>query len=132
MTSRAHSVAFALIAIAGCGPSVSEVRLGAASPRAPGCDLDFIQFEIRELAPGGTYEVLGHVTLSQGGVQDPLQPQYREIVRPRACAMGGEAVGVLASGAASPWALSMGGTATDYVVLRRRPAAGAKAAPQHF
>src|SRR5580698_7904740 len=87
----------ALLASA-CGPGVGEMRMAYAPPREPACSLDFLQFDMRDLAPGGKYQVLGHVTLAQEGVQDPLQPQYREIVHPRACAMGGEAVGILATG----------------------------------
>jgi len=120
-----------VMTLAACGPSVSEMRLVAAPARDATCELEFLHVEMQEVAPGGTYEVLGHVVLSQAGVQDPLQPRYRETVRPRACAMGGESVAILGSGTASPWALSAGGTTIDYVVLRKRAARG-RQAPTKF
>jgi hypothetical protein len=121
----------ALLAAA-CGPNVSEMRLVAATPRAADCDLNFLQVTMADVAPGGKYEILGHVTLSEQGVQDPLKEEYRAVVRPRACAMGGEAVAILASGTATPWALSAGGTTIDYVVLRKPQAQAKTALPAKF
>lgn len=115
------------LALAACGPSVSVTRLSAAPARARTCELEFRTFEMSEIAPGGPYEVLGHVALSQEGVQDPLKEEYRAEVRPRACELGGEAVGILGQATATPWALSAGGTAVDYVVVRKRPAKKASA-----
>jgi hypothetical protein len=124
-------LALSLICLA-CGPGIGEMRMAYAPPRPPDCDLDFLQFDMRDLAPGARYELLGHITLRQEGTQDPLQPQYRDIVRPRACDMGGEAVGILGSAVAAPTPVTMGGTAVDYVVVRKRPPPGAPTKPQKF
>jgi hypothetical protein len=121
----------AAIAASGCGPSVGEARLTAAPARAENCDLDFLQLTINDVAPGGRYELLGHVVLSQEGVRDPLDPKYRAAVRPRACAMGGEGVAILMTGTATPWALSAGGTTIDYAVVRKHRA-DKPAPPQKF
>jgi hypothetical protein len=94
-----------------CGPGIGEMRMAYAPPREPSCTLDFLQLDMQDLAPGG---------------------KYREIVRPRACAMRGEGVGILATGTAAPMALSMGGTAVDYVVVRKQPPPSAAGAPQKF
>jgi hypothetical protein len=104
----------------GCGPSVGEARLVSAPARAASCELEFLQLEIQDMAPGGKYEILGHVVLSEEGIRDPLAPAYRDKVRPRACAMGGEAVAILMTGTAAPHALSAGGTTIDYAIVRRR------------
>lgn len=121
------AVLLASCALAACGPSVAVTRLTAAPARARTCELEFRTFSMSEIAPGGPYEVLGHVTLSQEGVQDPLKEEYRAEVRPRACELGGEAVGILAQATATPWALSAGGTSVDYVVVRKRPAQASQA-----
>jgi hypothetical protein len=113
----------------GCGPRVSEVRQASAPPRPENCDLEFLQLKMEDLAPGsGTYEVLGSVILQETGIQDPMQPKYREIVRPRACAMGGEGITILLS-SSSAGPLGGGGSGTVYSVVRKRPAEGAAPPP---
>lgn len=118
--------------IGGCGPTVSEMRLASGTPRAANCELEFRRFEMTDLAPGSTWEVLGHVALGDTGVQDPLKEEYRAEVRPRACAMGGEAVGILMSATSTPMAFAPGGTGVDYVVVRKRTAPTASVRPQKF
>jgi hypothetical protein len=44
-------------------------------------------------------------------VQDPFAQRYRKIVRPRACAMGGEAVAIVLSSTSQ--GLTTSGTATN-------------------
>lgn len=115
----------------GCGPSVGEARLVSAPAKPATCDLDFLQLEIQDMAPGAKYEILGHVVLSEYGVRDPLAPEYRAKVRPRACAMGGEAVAILMTGTAAPQAFSAGGTTIDYAIVRKRTAP-ARTGPTKF
>ncbi len=114
-----------------CGPSVGEARLVSAPFKPPTCDLDFLELKIEDVAPGGKYELLGHVMLAQEGIRDPLNPKYRAQVRPRACAMGGEAVGILLMGRSMPGTFSAGGTSIDYAVVRLRRAS-APGAPKKF
>ena len=115
----------------GCGPAISEMRLIAAPAREPACSLEFLSLTMEQVSPGGTHEIVGHVVLSETGVQDPFQPKYRDIVRPRACAMGGEAVTVLNSVTSSS---GMGsGSTTDYAIVRKRGApSAAPALPPKF
>lgn len=114
--------------LAGCGPSVSEVRQASAPPRPENCDLELLQLKMEDLTPGsGTYEMLGSVILQETGIQDPMQPKYRDIVRPRACAMGGEGITILMS-SSSAGAFG-GGSGTVYSVVRKRPAEGAAPPP---
>ncbi|MDB4939357.1 MAG: hypothetical protein JWP87_6329 [Labilithrix sp.] len=127
----AATLLFASLALvlAACGPTVNEVRMASAPPKPATCELDFLELEMKDVAPGGPLEILGHVMLSQHGVRDPLAPEYRAQVRPRACAMGGEAVGIMMTGIATPTALSAGGTTVSYTVVRKRPPPSAKASP---
>lgn len=124
---------FAMFAVlAGCGPNISEMRMASAPPRPDNCELQFLQLKIEDLAPMvGTYEQLGSVMLFETGVQDPFQQKYRDIVRPRACAMGGEGVTIL-NQATSQGAMGMSGSAVNYAVVRKRQAPGAPAQPQKF
>ncbi len=121
---------FFLLLLAACGPSVSEARLVVAPSRPHDCKLVFLELEMKDVVPGGPWEILGHVALGESGEQDPLSPEYREEVRPRACRMGGEAVAILMTATSSGSVLSRGGTSVDYVVVRRR--GSAPAAPRRF
>jgi hypothetical protein len=126
---------FALFAfLAGCGPHVMEMRMASAPPKPEGCELQFLQLKIEDLSPMvGTYEQLGSVMLFETGVQDPFQQKYKDIVRPRACAMGGEGVTILQQATTAPAALGPGGSSINYAVVRKRQAPGAApAAPTKF
>lgn len=113
----------------GCGPNVTEVRSVAAPARDPNCKLEFIRADLQQLSSAeGEWELLGQVVLQEEGVQDPLAERYRAMVRPRACAMGGEAVAVVMS--ATSQGLTTSGSATNYGVLRKR--VQASSAPQSF
>jgi hypothetical protein len=115
------------LVLGGCGPDVNEMRLVSAAAKGPNCELDFVNIEMKDVVPGGPLEILGHVMLSEEGVRDPLAREYRAKVRPRACAMGGEAVGVMMSHTATPTGFSAGATMIDYAVVRKRPAPSPKA-----
>jgi hypothetical protein len=130
---RKISVMLSLLAFgAGCGPTVSEMRAIAAPARESTCDLEFLNLTIEQLSPmGGTHEIVGHVVLAETGIQDPFQPKYRDVVRPRACAMGGEAVTIL--NAATSSSMMGSGSMTDYAIVRKRVApSAAPALPAKF
>jgi hypothetical protein len=111
----------------GCGPSVGEVRVANYPPREPNCGLEFVTVDMKELSDNkGPWELIGHVVLSQEGKQDPFAEEYKAIVRPRACAMGGEAVAIVMN-ATAEGAMSSG-TTISYGVLRKRTAKSAKPA----
>ncbi len=113
---------------AGCSPSLSEVRLVVAPPRGPTCEIEFLTLTMEQLSTGGTHMIIGDLILAETGVQDPYQSRYRDVLRPRACAMGGDAVTILADakstgGAAGPT------SATVYAVVQKRTAPSAEPAP---
>jgi hypothetical protein len=118
-----------LLALTGCGPSVSEVRMANYPPREPNCALEFVKIDMGQLSGNtGPWELIGQIVLQEEGTQDPFAERNRAIVRPRACNMGGEAVGVAMS-AVSQGAISSG-SAISYGVLRKRTSESN--APQKF
>jgi hypothetical protein len=105
----------------GCGPNVTEMRTVSAPAREPNCSLEFIKANMDELSSGtGEWEMLGQVVLQEEGVEDPFAERYRAIVRPRACAMGGEAVAIAMS--TTSQGLTTSGTVINYGILRKRTA----------
>jgi len=123
--NRVVSVGAVAWLLVGCGPNISEVRTVSAPAREPNCSLEFIKANMNELSSGtGEWEMLGQIVLQEEGVQDPFAERYRAIVRPRACAMGGEAVALVLS--ATSQGLTTSGSSTSYGVLRKRTDASAK------
>ena len=107
--------------LAGCGPSVSEVRMANYPPREDNCVLEFVKADMGQLSSNeGPWELIGQIVLQEEGTQDPFAEEYRAIVRPRACAMGGEAVTIVMN--ATSEGLVSSGTAISYGVLRKRRA----------
>lgn len=126
-------VALACAQLLGCGPSVTTMRLVSAPAKSDDCSLQFLQLTINQVSPAApdyAYEVLGHVILQETGVQDPLQDRYRKLVRPSACAMGGDAVAILQQ-ATSSSALGSG-SGVDYAVVRKKQDVGAPRPPTSF
>jgi len=102
-----------------CGPRISEVRLVPTPARAPECQLEFIKLDMMDLSSStGTWQVIGYVSLADIGKQDPFAEPNRALVRPRACAMGGEAVSIMNS--ATNEGLVTDGSRTNYAVLAHR------------
>lgn len=105
----------------GCGPQVSEVRMASYPPKDPDCKLEFVKADMQELSSNqGPWELVGQIVLQQEGKQDPFAEEYRAIVRPRACGMGGDAVAIVLN--ATSEGLVSSGTAVSYGVLRHRQA----------
>jgi hypothetical protein len=95
------------ILFAGCAPAVADVRTGAPHPaKAASCPLEFASVSAGDMAPGakfgsgGKYEMIGMVSIGAKEGTDAMSEEIRKLVRPRACAMGGEVVSLLATGAA--------------------------------
>lgn len=127
------ALALVLSALTACGPNISEMRMVSAPPKPSTCELQFLALTINQVSPAAPeyeYEVLGHVMLFETGVQDPMQESYRAAVRPRACAMGGEAVAILQQSTNTG---SLGsGSAVDYAVVRKRPPPGSRSLSEKF
>lgn len=117
--SRAVLVA-ALFAtsLVGCGPVVSESRTTAYPGREESCKLEFVKLDNATLSGGGEWEVIGQVAIGGLGSADPFSEKSRAIVRPRACRMGGEAVGIFQVTNTETFVNT--GSTTTYAVLRHR------------
>lgn len=112
-----------------CGPSISEMRMMTLPAREATCALQFVPMDNDIQSGTGRWQIVGYVTLSETGMPDPFAPRYRDLVRPRACAMGGSAVTLFVN--ASNTAGISSGSTTAYAVLSERSAA-APAGPQPF
>jgi hypothetical protein len=111
-------------------PIVSESRMAFAPPRPPNCPLQLVQTTMMDLAPGNpTWQLLGFVSIGDTGHRDPLSEEYRNLVRSRACAMGGEAITLMLANSNSGGFINSSGT--GFAVLRR-PDLNAPAPPQAF
>jgi hypothetical protein len=115
---------------AGCAPKagMSEVRMIHAAPREPNCKLDMIEVDITAVEFNQKWDVLGYVTLMDRGQQDPFSEDNKQLVRPRACAMGGTSVAI-AMNATNTNQFNQQGSGISYMVLR--PKAWAQT-PQTF
>jgi hypothetical protein len=119
--------------LAACGPKlgISETQMIPAPARAADCQLEMQQVDPTSISFNSTWDVLGYVTLLDSKAQDPMDAQNRELVRPRACRMGGTVVAV-AMNATNQVATGLGprtGSGLTYMVLRPK---SAPAAPTAF
>jgi hypothetical protein len=119
---RALAIVMTITAI-GCGPDIKETRLGFYPPRESHCSLEFVQADARAMGPGGPWEVLGYISVSEKHVENPFSEKYRAIVRPRACNMGGEAVTLMQAGSRESHHGSSSGTTWGVLRYRRAPGA---------
>lgn len=112
-------VALVLASLAACGPKagISETRMIHAPSREATCQLELVQVDITAVTFNQQWEVLGYVTFVDRGSQDPYAKENRELLRPRACAMGGTSVAIAMNGVGQD---SMGrqGSGIAYMVLR--------------
>jgi hypothetical protein len=120
-----NRTAFVILALAlataaeGCAPKagMSEVRMIAAPAREANCQLDMVEADITAVNFNQKWDVLGYVTLMDRGTQDPFSEQNKQLVRPRACAMGGTSVAI-GMNATNTNAFNQQGSAISYMVLR--------------
>ena len=116
---RAAALVLTLFASA-CGPNIILQRTGYAPPKADTCNVVVVTKSSTELmgevqAPSSKFTMLGTITLSDSGSRDPFSEDSMEIVRPRVCKLGGDAVGL--SGAVS---VGGGGSTTTHAVFARK------------
>lgn len=111
--------AVVLASFAACGPKagISETRMVHAPPRDANCKLELVQVDVTAVTFNQQWEVLGYVSFLDRGSQDPYAKENRELLRPRACAMGGTSVAIALNGMGQN---SMGqqGSGVAYMVLR--------------
>ena len=113
-------IPLALIAsLAACGPKagISETRMVHAPAREANCQLELAQVDITSVNFNQKWEVLGYVSFVDRGSQDPFAKENRELLRPRACAMGGTSVAI-AGNATGQNSMGQGGSNIVYMVLR--------------
>jgi hypothetical protein len=138
-----------LALVTGCGPSLVESIRISAPPRPADCQLEFLQLKVEEFmipdmramaAPAlsglmpkpSTYELVGTISLGDAGVQNPFEQRYKDLVRPRACNMGGEGVTIMAQSTAQGSLGAFGSTAITYAIVRKRLPPGATPPPTKF
>jgi hypothetical protein len=118
----------------GCGgPAVGGSQMVVLAPKPPDCPLELVTIHPEDMAPGarfgagGQYQMIGVVALGLDQGTNPMSPEVRKLVRPRACAYGGEVVSLLVGGDSSN---GYGRPQTDvvYTVWGPRAASG----PQPF
>ena len=117
---------FVLLLAAGCTQNISETRMKSFPPHAKDCELQVLS----GMPYGGesaVWDLAGVVTVGDLGSPDPFSVENKKIVRPRACAMGGEALSIMASQNSTAVA---SGSSVSYMVWRKRSAQGAS--PQKF
>ncbi len=96
-----------LLLTVGCGPAVGEVRMLVRPPKPESCDLQIVEVNAADMAPGakfgpgGELEMVGSIMIGASDGTDAMSEDIRKLVRPRACAMGGDVVSLLASGTGS-------------------------------
>jgi hypothetical protein len=115
--------AVVVMLVVGCGPKamISETRMIQAAPREPNCSLELVTVDITAMTFNQTWEVLGYVTFTDTGTQDPTAEENRKLVRPRACAMGGTSI-ALGMNSTNTTQLGQQGSGIMYMVLRPKSA----------
>ncbi len=96
-----------LLLLAACGggpPAVGSTRMVMLPAKPANCPLELVAVQAGDMAPGarfgagGQYQMIGAVSLGLAQGTDIMSESVRGLVRPRACAMGGEVVSLLATG----------------------------------
>jgi len=120
MSTMKHLLCLFVVAtLLACGPKagVFETRMLHAPPREPTCQLELVQVDIAAIGFNQEWDVLGYVSFVDRGVQDPFAQENRELLRPRACAMGGTSVAIALNGAGQN-RMGRQGSSISYMVLR--------------
>jgi hypothetical protein len=114
-----HALAIVIACSAACGPKagITETRMIHAPPRDAACKLELVTVDITSVTFNQQWDVLGYVTFLDRGAQDPFAKENRELLRPRACAMGGTSVAIAMNGMGQN-AVGQQGSGVAYMVLR--------------
>lgn len=79
------------------GPTIAVARMAYFPSRGDQCQIKFIQTTPIEQSGQGPYHLVGSISLGEYGNNDPLSERYISIIRPKACAMGGDLITIAAS-----------------------------------
>jgi hypothetical protein len=127
---KTQGLVWGVLLAVGCGPSIGENRMKSFPSKAANCDLKAIAaLKMEDWMGGGEWEVIGTVSLSDESQSVSFSEKNKELVRPRVCSMGGEAISIQTLHAEGAMAST---TTINYVVLRKRSPAGGAPAEQKF
>jgi hypothetical protein len=103
--------------LSACAETVSVNRQMVVAALPPDCPLDLVQADMMDLSPLSTkWDFLGTVSVAANHGLNPADEEYRALIRPKACELGGTSVALtLSNSTAAP--LGEGG-ALVYAVLR--------------
>ncbi len=96
-----------LLTLVACGPAVGEVRVHTRPEKPATCELQMVEVSAADMGPDGKFgptgemEMIGSVMIGAKEGTDAMADEIKALVRPRACAMGGDAISLLASGTGS-------------------------------
>jgi hypothetical protein len=91
-------------------------------PREATCPLEFVKLDMTDLSSQtGVWQLIGNVIMGGGGTLDPFSEENKTLVRPRACAMGGEGVTIMTS--ATNERLFSSASMINYGILKHRSSA---------
>ncbi len=111
----------AALALAGCGPNISSIRVGGIyAPNPDSCKVSFENLDYQQAT--ATYEQLGLISVTGGELTDKV----RDEVRKKACRMGADVLTLNAAVDTGYKAANM----TQFLVLRKKAPATAAAPPQ--
>jgi hypothetical protein len=102
--ARFSVLVFMVSSVLGCGPAVGETRTVIRPAKSEDCKLELVSVTSAQMqsgagfGSGGTYEMIGVISIGAEEGTDPMSEEIRRLVRPRACSMGGDVVTLLASG----------------------------------
>ena len=118
-----------LLSVAACGPhlQVQTMRAGGFAPAKPAnCPLE-LHTEAMDGTMMSTYDPVGfvHITGADDG-EPPNSPRLLALLKPQACALGGDIVTVgLSANVTYPGTVQKDDSMHTYFVMRKKSAAGA-------
>lgn len=114
--------------LAGCAPEVSTARMGGVyPPREPACALE-LRSGTMDFALVSSFDTVGTVSVRGKEGEAPNAPRILALVKPEACALGGDTVLINTSADLTNGFQSS--SHHSFVVMRRKAPGGG--APQKF
>jgi hypothetical protein len=96
------------------GPKITESRTAQAPAKREDCDAPLLFLTPKEIASG--YDVVGNVQITGEGHPDPASAEYKKMVRPHACHLGGDAITI----ARQSFTKARSETTVEYAVVKKR------------
>jgi hypothetical protein len=113
-----YSVATAVLLVTACGSSVQTSRMGGVFPaREPNCSLE-MRTETMTMEFLSAYQTIGFVSVAGEENEAPNSPKILALLKPEACGLGGEIVGVSTSANVTNGLAST--SSHQYMVFRKK------------